>query len=75
VQSRDKCGTVAKPYDICLLKFAALNLVCGTDKVTYRNVFDMACFASSNSVGKLIDFSLHNLTKFVLFDLLIFIHT
>jgi Kazal-type serine protease inhibitor domain len=53
VQSRDKCGTGGKAYDICRLHYGDRK-VCGTDNVTYQNFFVMACTANKYSVGNLI---------------------
>jgi Kazal-type serine protease inhibitor domain len=51
VQPRDKCGAKAKYYDLCGLQDASYRRVCGSDNVTYSNVFDMACAATKYSVG------------------------
>lgn len=52
-QPREKCGADAKPSDPCqLLAYIAPRKVCGSDNVTYTNVWHMVCTANMHSVGK-----------------------
>jgi len=52
VQEREKCGTEAKPYDPCDLRFDTESKVCGSDNVTYTHTFEMACTASQQKISE-----------------------
>jgi hypothetical protein len=53
-QERDKCGEEAAKFDPCLvLAYIAKRKVCGSDNVTYTNVWHLVCTSNLHRVGTL----------------------